>query len=133
MAMGLKLKRKHGERIFLQPCPAYQESSCTVYTQRPERCQLFECRLLKRVASGEWSEAQASDKIREVLQRVARVNELIDEAGKTNLKKPLTQRYEKITAEPVGSFSDPETVELRSRLALAMEELEAQLQTDFRP
>jgi len=131
--LGFNLHRKHGELIFLQPCPAYQESQCTIYLQRPERCQLFKCRQLLRVASDEISEAQALEQIREVVQRVAQINELLNESGKTNLKKPLSKRYEKITAEPVGPLSDPKTVELRNRLEIAMKELEERLEKDFRP
>lgn len=131
-SLGLQLHRKHRELLFLQPCPAYAESRCTIYPQRPERCQLFKCRQIARVASGEVSEERAMEQIREVLERVTRVNELLDEAGKTNPKKPLTQRYEKITAEPVGPYSDPQTVEQRERLDLAMRELEELLEREFR-
>jgi Fe-S-cluster containining protein len=133
VALGFKLYRKHKELIFLQPCRAYQGAQCTIYAQRPERCQLFKCRQLLLVASGETDEAGALERIREALGRVELVNELLRQSGPTHPKKPLTQRYEKITAEPVGEFSDPQTVELRHRLESAMGELEAQLIRDFRP
>ena len=131
--LGLKLQRKHRELLFLQPCPAHQNSQCAIYLQRPERCQLFKCRQILRVASGELSEAEALEQIHEVIGRVARVNELLENSGKTDPKKPLTKRYEKITAEPVGPFSDPPTIELRNQLELAMRELEELLQKEFRP
>jgi len=131
--LGLKLKHKHRELFLLQPCPAYQGSQCGIYPQRPERCQLFECRLLKRVAAGELSEAMALDKIGEVVQRATRIDQLIHAAGKTDPKKPLTKRYEKIMAEPVDPASDQEAVALRDQLKAAMEELEELLEKDFRP
>jgi cell division initiation protein len=49
---GLKLKRKNRQDYILQPCPAYRDAQCSIYLQRPERCRLFECQQLKRVASG---------------------------------------------------------------------------------
>jgi len=132
-ALGLRLKHKRGKSFTLQPCPAYQESQCSIYLERPGRCRLFECRQLQRVASGEISESAAREKISEAVQLVARVNQLLQLSGKTDPKKPLTKRYEKITAEPVGPTSGQETIELRGELTRAMEELEAMLQTDFRP
>ena len=131
-ALGFRLKHKHGELLILQPCPAYQGTHCAIYQQRPTRCQLFECRQLRRVASGKISEAAALEKIREAVQRVARINQLLDASGKTDPKKPLTKRYEKITAEPVDLSSDPNPVELRNQLTLAMQELEELLEKDFR-
>jgi len=130
--LGLKLKFKHSERFITQPCVAYRDSQCAIYPQRPRRCQLFECRQIKGVTSGKISESMALDKIREVVERVAQVNQLLHEAGKTDPKRPLTKRYEKITAEPVDP-SDQKAIELRARLGLAMQELTAMIETDFRP
>lgn len=133
VTLGLRLMRKHTEQFSLQPCPAYQESNCSIYSQRPERCRLFTCRQLKRVASGDIDEAEALDNIREAVRRAARVNQLLEESGKTDPKKPLSKRYEKITAEPVDPSGDPKVVELRGKLTLAMQELEELLDRDFRP
>ena len=41
-ALGLKLKRKQGRHFILQPCPAFQNSQCSIYAARPERCGRFE-------------------------------------------------------------------------------------------
>ena len=131
-ALGLKIKHKHTEQFSLQPCPAYRESQCAIYAQRPERCGLFACRQLRRVAAGEIQEAEALEKIHEAVQRVGHLNRLLDESGKTDPKRPLGKRYEKITAVPVDP-ADPPAVELRSQLTLAMQELEALIDRDFRP
>ena len=131
-AHGLRLKHKRGEKFCLQPCPAYQESHCTIYEQRPERCRLFECQQLRRVATEEISEKEALNKIQEVLGRIARINELLDASGKTNPKKPLTKRFEKITAEPVDPNSDPKIIERRAELIQGMQELEELFDRDFR-
>ena len=69
-------------------------------------------------------------KIREVRRRVEEVNELLETAGGTNLKRPLSKRCEKALTEPA---SDDGTVQLQSRLQLAMQELNALLDHDFRP
>jgi len=133
VAFGLKLKRKHSEQFTQQPCPAYRESQCAIYPQRPVRCQLFTCRQLQRVAVGKVSESEALEKINEVVDRVALVEELLHASGKTDPQKPLAKRYEKITAEPVDLSGDPHAVELRGQLLHAMQALEELLAKDFRP
>ena len=128
-ALGLKLKRKKGANYILQPCPAFRGSHCSIYAARPERCRLFECRQLKRVAAGEITEAMALAKIREVQRRVDEVSGLLETAGGTNAKRPLSKRCEKALAEPA---SDDETAKLQKRLTLAMQELDAVLDREFR-
>ena len=132
VALGLKLKRKKGHNHILQPCPAFQCEQCSIYEARPARCRLFECRQLERVATGEITEAQALDKIREARQRVDEMNELLQRAGGTNAKRPLSKRCEKALAEPLHPSSDQMAVELRRRLTVAMAELNALLNEDFR-
>ena len=131
-ALGLKLKRKKGAHYILQPCPAWQDSQCSIYAARPERCRLFECRQLQRVAAGETTEAAALEKIRDVQLQVARVNELLARTGSTNPKRPLSKRCEKILAEPLDASSDPAALALRDNLNRAMHELNAVLDADFR-
>lgn len=131
-ALGLKLKRKQGHRYILQPCPVFRESRCAIYAARPQRCRLFECRQLQRVEAGEITEAMALEKIREVQRRVAEMDELLQRAGGTNLKRPLSKRCEKAMAEPLVALTDPAAVNLRNRLTLAMQELNVILNEDFR-
>ena len=131
-ALGLKLKRKKGAHYILQPCPAWQACQCSIYAARPERCRVFECRQLQRVATGEATEAAALGKIRDVQRRVAQVNELLARSGSTSAKRPLAKRCEKIMAEPLHASSDPAALALRDDLTRAMQELNAILDTDFR-
>ena len=131
-ALGLKLKRKKGANYILQPCPAFCGSHCSIYESRPERCRLFECQQLKRVASGEITEATALERIREVQLRVGQLEELLQKSGSTNSKRPLSKRCEKATAEPLDESSDPAALELRGRLTLAMRELDTLLDREFR-
>ena len=131
-ALGLKLKRKKGANYILQPCPAFCGTHCSIYESRPERCRLFECRQLKRVAAGEITEATALERIREVQRRVAEIEELLEKSGSTNRKRPLSKRYEKATAEPLDESADSSTLELRHRLTRGMCELDALLDREFR-
>ena len=132
IALGLKWKRKHSEEYILQPCPAHRDFRCAIYEQRPARCRRFECRLLKRLALHELSESEALEKIGEAVQRAAQVDQLLKISGKTDPKRPLSKRYEKIIAVPVDA-SETEAVATREQLTQAMRELEELLDSDFRP
>ncbi len=131
-ALGLKLKRKKGANFILQPCPQYRASQCSIYAVRPERCRLFECRQLQRVAAGEITEATALGKITEAQQRVAQVNALLEKTGPTDPKRPLSKRCEKVMAEPVDGSDDNPAALLRGELTRALQELETLLNDDFR-
>lgn len=132
VALGLRIKRKKGHSYILQPCPAYRESCCSIYPSRPERCRLFECQQLKRLAAEEITEMAALEKIGDVRQRVRRINALLERAGTTNEKRPLSKRCEKIMAEPLHASSEAETVKLHQELTREMEALEVILDEHFR-
>ena len=131
-ALGLRLKRKKGAHYILQPCPAWQVCQCSIYAARPERCRLFECRQLQRLATGETTEVAALEKIRDVQNRVADLEALLARAGRTDTKRPLAKRCEKILAEPPDA-TDPTALALRTDITRAQQELNAILDADFRP
>ena len=131
-ALGLKLKRKSGEDLILQPCPAYRDERCAIYAQRPERCRLFECRQLQQVRTGEITEAMAREKIRGVQARVAHLDLLSRRADGSPRKGPLSKRCETALAEPFDATTHPELVEQREELARGLAELDAILDEDFR-
>ena len=132
VALGLRIKRKKNGAHILQPCPAYQCSSCSIYPSRPERCRLFECQQLRRIALGQITQEAASEKIRDVQARVERIDSLLRASGKTDESRPLSKRYEKVIAVPLHSGLDENTVKLRQSLTREMEELDAILDADFR-
>jgi Fe-S-cluster containining protein len=131
-ALGLKLKRKNRRDYIQQPCPAWQESQCSIYRQRPERCRLFECRQLHRVAAGEITEAVALEKIREVQQRVMQLEALSRRADGRPRRGPLSKRCETTLAEPFDATTHPELIAEREALARGLSELDAILDEDFR-
>ena len=84
------------------------------------------------VAAGEIDEETALQTITQALELVDRVENLIEQAGGTNVRKSLKKRFEKATSEPEsidssgGLFSRRTELE---RLYLAMVRL---LATEFR-
>ena len=124
-ALGLKVKRRRGESHCVQPCAAHRDSQCAIYASRPERCRVFECRQLQRVASGKITEAQARKKIADAVQRIAEVNALLARVGGDNAKRALTQRC-------ATALADPNAAEMRDEIAGAKAKLDALLEQDFR-
>lgn len=131
-ALGLKLKRKQGQEFLRQPCSAHCEMKCSIYLQRPERCRLFECRQLQRVAAGELTEAAALENIRDVQRRVAQLDGLSRRADGSPRNGPLAKRCEATLAEPFDATTHPHLLGEREALARGVSELEALLDADFR-
>ena len=130
--LGLKVKRKRGQSHIVQPCTAHCESQCSIYAARPERCRVFECRQLQRVAAGEISETMALEKIGEAVQLVAEISALLLRVGGTNANRALSQRCETAKAEPLDPSADAAAVETRNRIVCAKRELDALLDQEFR-
>jgi hypothetical protein len=131
-ALGLKLKRKRGQILLQQPCPAFQCSLCSIYAARPERCRRFECRQLLRVAAGTITEAAARENILGAKRRVAELESLLARTGGFNPKRPLSRRCEQRLAELPAGAADGETEEVMAWLRQRVRELDALLNEDFR-
>ncbi len=125
-ALGLKIKRKHSLAYMPQPCRAHVGGCCTVYEQRPQRCRIFECRTLTRLANDEITETAALEKIHDARRRLAHIHELLVRAGETNAEHPLSKRCDAITSDE----AHPPAV--RETLAAALGEFETLLDADFR-
>lgn len=131
-ALGLRVWKKKGERILLQPCPAHAECSCRIYEHRPTRCRLFECRQLQRLNAGEITEPAARDKIHATKSLVTEIETLLTSLGEKHPERPLSKRHEHVESEPLDLTSEPELVAARQRLNHAMAELNELLNADFR-
>ena len=130
--LGIRLKRKHGHRCILQPCPAYREAQCSIYAQRPERCRVFECRQLRGVAAGEITEAAALARIRDAREQVGKLNALLERAGQDNLRRPLSKRCAEVLEAPLDEANGLRVAEVREMLGKMWTEFEALLDGHFR-
>jgi Fe-S-cluster containining protein len=123
--LGLTLKRKPGLTTFRQPCSAHQDNQCTIYENRPQRCRLFNCQQLLRVAAGEVTQSSAQEIIASTRKKINQVIEKIERLTETNPNQGLTQRFSVVIANTAPS---PERTELEA----AMTELQAILEKEFR-
>ncbi len=124
-ALGFKMKREKGTFWFRQPCTAHRECACAIYDERPTRCRLFECHILRRVAAGELSEAQARQTISEALALVGRINQLIAQVAETNPRRSLAKRI-------ASALATDEPTALHRELELARDAYEDLANREFR-
>ena len=128
---GLTLEEKgKGKLAFSQPCACFDGRLCDIYNDRPKRCRLFECGLLKKVEAGEMTTGAALKKISEAKTRAENVHELLRQSGQREEQMALTHRYAEAVSAPIN-LSDAGDAERRGELMLAVSDLMTMLQRDF--
>ena len=115
---------------FSQPCACFDGKLCGIYQDRPKRCRLFECGLLKKVAAGELTAGAALKKIGAAKKLANKVRELLRECGQRDARMALTHRYAGAMGAPID-FADEGSAERRGELMLAVGELMQMLERDF--
>ena len=129
--LGLTLEKKGKAKLaFAQPCACFDGKLCGIYHDRPKRCRLFDCGLLKRVAAGEMTADAALKKIFAAKKEAGRVRELLRLLGQREERLALTHRYAAAMGAPVD-LSDDENAERHGELMLAVGGLMARLERDF--
>ena len=128
--LGLSLTKKGRQLAFAQPCACFDGKLCTIYADRPKRCGLFECGLLKRVESKEITAGAALKKISEAKKRAGDVRELLRQSGQRDEQMALTHRYGEVMSAPMD-LADESSAERRGELMLAVNDLMTRLQRDF--
>jgi Fe-S-cluster containining protein len=129
--LGLTLRQKSKTKLaFAQPCACFDGKFCKIYADRPKRCRLFECGLLKRVQSGAMTVPLALKKISEARVRTEKVRGLLRDSGQRDELLALTHRYAAAMAAPVDLSKENEA-DQRGKLMLAVGDLMQRLEQDF--
>jgi len=130
--LGLSLNPKaNGKLAFAQPCPCFDGRLCSIYGQRPKRCQLFECGLLKKVQAGVLTTSAALTKISEAKTLAKNVRRLLRSCGDEDDEAALAKRYARTMKQPIDLAKDARGAERRGELMLAVADLMHALQRDF--
>jgi Fe-S-cluster containining protein len=128
--LGLSLQKKgKGKVAFAQPCACFNGKFCKIYAERPKRCRLFECGLLKKVEAGEISANAALKKISGAKALAKRVRDLLQLLGQPQDKLALSKCYTQAMSEPIDLAGDD--TERRGELMLAVNDLMYVVQKDF--
>jgi Fe-S-cluster containining protein len=129
--LGLTVGQKTGTKLaFAQPCACFDGRFCKIYADRPKRCRLFECGLLKRVEANEMTASAALGKISEAKRRAEKVRRLLRSLGQGDERMALTHRYAEAMSRPMD-LSDEGSAERHGELMLAVNDLMTRLQRDF--
>jgi Fe-S-cluster containining protein len=129
--LGLTIENKTPTKLaFAQPCACFDGKLCGIYNDRPKRCRLFECGLLKRVEADEMTAGVALKKISEAKKNAERVRGLLRSVGQRDEGMALTHRYTEAMNAPVD-LSDENGAERRGELMMAVNDLMTILQRDF--
>jgi uncharacterized protein len=97
--LGMQIKRQKTQPYFSQPCRMLEGSHCTIYDQRPTRCQRFVCLQLKLLANGEITEDEAAAKISEAHELVVRIQGLLAQEGDIATQDALEERVRRVTSQ----------------------------------
>ncbi len=129
--LGLTLFQKTKTRpAFSQPCACFDGKLCRIYAERPQRCGLFECGLLKKVDAQEMSVPAALEKIAAAKTQADAVRGLLRSLGQQDERVPLTHRYAAVMRAPID-LADENSAERRGELMLAVGDLMQRLERDF--
>ena len=129
--LGLIIEQKTKTKLaFTQPCAGFDGKLCRIYSDRPKRCRLFECGLLKKVEAGQMTATAALKKIIIAKKRAGQVRELLRLSGQCDEPMALTHRYAEAMSAPMD-VADEQGTERRGELMLAVNELMQILQRDF--
>ena len=129
--LGLTLGKKgRGKLAFAQPCACFDGKLCGIYGDRPKRCRLFECGLLKRIKADEMSAGAALKKSAAAKQRAGAVRDLLRQSGQRDESLALTHRYAEVMSAPID-LSGEADAERRGELMLAVSDLMTLLERGF--
>ena len=131
MQLGLSLHQKTKTKLaFAQPCACFDGVLCKIYDDRPKRCRLFECGLLKKVAAEAMTPGAALKKISATKRLAQKVRELLRQCGRHDEAMALAQRYAEAMSAPID-LADEHAADRRGELMLAVADLMQILQRDF--
>jgi hypothetical protein len=129
--LGLVIEQKTKTKLaFAQPCACFDGKFCKIYADRPKRCRLFECGLLKRVEAGDMTAAAALGKISEAKARAKKVHELLRQSGQQDQRMALTHRYAEAMNAPVD-LANELNADRQGELMQAVGDLMQLLERDF--
>jgi len=129
--LGLPVAKKGPRKLaFPQACACFDGKLCRIYEDRPKRCRLFACGLLKRVEAGELEPGAALHEIGAARRQLEKIEVLLQAMGQTDRSIALTQRYASAMSAPLD-LADEINAEHYGDLMLEMSSLMERFERDF--
>jgi Fe-S-cluster containining protein len=93
-----------GERyVFLQPCPCYNGTECSIYSKRPNACHAYQCKLLKKYTQGTIGLEESTKLVRTVKHLVLALQ---TQSGTTSHSKRIWQQIEEYMQDKGGGTAE---------------------------
>ena len=112
---------------FKQPCGCLDGTRCTVYSERPRVCREYVCALLLRLRSGEISQSEAQDAIRQARRLIAEIEARLPAAQGERLWERIGERWDFDALRPLLESGD-----IDQDVLMAIVALDVQLTGHFR-
>ena len=124
-------KNEHGT-FLQQPCRAFCNQQCQVYSTRPRGCQSYEWEPLKELRAGEISAERALEQIRDVKGTIEAIHALLIQLSDDAPELPLSFRCESALSQAWDLTAPQSVQENQERLYQRVTELDRLLQNRFR-
>lgn len=118
---------------FRQPCTAFSDCKCKVYSNRPAHCREFECALLKATTAGAVEIPAALEIILTTRKRADSISRLMERMGDSNKTQCLSIRFRKLQRTLEANTASAEAAAKFSRLAQSVHKLNLSLEKYFYP
>lgn len=129
--LGLRVETRRTSSRLVQPCAAFDGSCCRVYVDRPGLCRRFECHVLRRVARGELSLAEARRRIARVRRMADGIEVDLAAPSPTGPDRSLLERYAEAMSRPIDLDVDPAGSARQGRLLRRVERYLSFVRTEF--
>jgi Fe-S-cluster containining protein len=129
--LGLPVGQKGLRKLaFPQACACFDGKLCRIYPDRPKRCRLFVCGLLKRVEAGDLESDAALHEIAATRRELAKIETLLQAMGQTDKSIALTHRYASAMSAPLD-LANESNAEHYGDLMQEMSRLMERFQREF--
>ena len=128
--LGFDIMEVLEQAYFPQPCAKLAETSCSVYSERPNNCRGYRCRVLRRLENGELGLEQAHalvQKARELTAAIDRLLTSVDDRSAT-----MWTRLEMLAKSENLPLDSPEFSRRHSLLGMHAMALRNLIETEFR-
>ena len=129
--LGMEVEMHGASSRLLQPCAAFDGSRCGVYIDRPGLCRTFECHLLRRVARGALSLAEARRTIVRARRLAKGLEAELAVRPSAGPDRSLLGRYAEAMSRPIDLGTDAAASGRRGRLARRVERYQAFVHAEF--
>ena len=126
-------KSKTRNLKFQQPCTAFTDCKCTIYSNRPAHCREFECALLKATTAGTVEIPAALEIIRTTRKRADSIRQIMERLGESSENRCLSIRFRKVRRTLEAVAVSKENASRFSRLARSVQVLNLILEKYFYP